>query len=121
MFQIDDASQMRSHGLKLISRQIHLNCTKVYFSNDVIMCLCSQMEVTLVDVFDESALSQSVKEEMYKCYPNARLAHLKTGGNFPFLSRADEVNMYIQVSVFFWVKFYIFTIMQLDINNKLFV
>lgn len=64
------------------------------------MCLCSQMEVTLVDVFDESALSQSVKEEMYKCYPNARLAHLKTGGNFPFLSRADEVNMYIQVSVF---------------------
>lgn len=53
-----------------------------------------------MDVFDESALSQSVKEEMYKCYPNARLAHLKTGGNFPFLSRADEVNMYIQVSVF---------------------
>lgn len=52
----------------------------------------------LLDVFDESALSQSVKEEMYKCYPNARLAHLKSGGNFPFLSRADEVNVYIQVS-----------------------
>ena len=64
------------------------------------VCFHPQMEVTLVDVFDESALSQAVKEEMYKCYPNARLAHLKTGGNFPFLSRADEVNMYIQVSVF---------------------
>lgn len=52
----------------------------------------------LLDVFDESALSQTVKEEMYKCYPTARLAHLKTGGNFPFLARADEVNVYLQVS-----------------------
>lgn len=56
------------------------------------------MNVTIVDVFDESALSQTVKEEVYKCYPDARLAHLKTGGNFPFLARADELNIYIQVS-----------------------
>ena len=51
----------------------------------------------IVDVFDESALNQKVKDEMYKCYPEARLAHLKTGGNFPFLSRHEEVNVYIQV------------------------
>ena len=35
---------------------------------------------------------------MYKCYPNAKRAHLKSGGNFPYLSRPDEVNLYIQVS-----------------------
>ena len=46
---------------------------------------------------DECALSQSVKEEMYKCYPDAKRAHLKDGGNFPYLSRADEVNIHIQV------------------------
>ena len=46
---------------------------------------------------DHSALSESVKEELYKCYPEARRAHLKTGGNFPYLSRPDEVNLFLQV------------------------
>ena len=50
-----------------------------------------------VQVNDECALSQAVKEEMYKCYPEARRAHMKDGGNFPYLSRSDEVNLYIQV------------------------
>ena len=50
-----------------------------------------------VQVNDHCALSEAVKEEMYKCYPEARRAHLKTGGNFPFLSRADEVNLFLQV------------------------
>jgi hypothetical protein len=48
-------------------------------------------------VYDRCALSQVVKDEMYKCYPDARRAHLKSGGNFPYLSRADEVNVYLQV------------------------
>ena len=48
-------------------------------------------------VFDESALSQRCKEEMYKCYPDAKRAHLKSGGNFPYLSRSNEVNLMIQV------------------------
>ena len=34
---------------------------------------------------------------MYKCYPNAKRAHLKSGGNFPYLSRSAEVNIFIQV------------------------
>ncbi|XP_050971974.1 maspardin isoform X2 [Labeo rohita] len=48
-------------------------------------------------VFDQSALSHEAKEEMYKLYPNARRAHLKTGGNFPYLCRSAEVNLYIQI------------------------
>lgn len=39
---------------------------------------------------------------MYKLYPNARRAHLKTGGNFPYLCRSAEVNLYIQVSS--WIQ-----------------
>lgn len=50
-------------------------------------------------MYDHCALSQAVKDEMYKCYPEAKRAHLKDGGNFPYLSRAEEVNVYIQVSV----------------------
>lgn len=53
-----------------------------------------------VEVFDQSALSLEAKEEMYKLYPNARRAHLKTGGNFPYLCRSAEVNLYIQVRSF---------------------
>nr|XP_039247494.1 maspardin-like [Styela clava] len=53
--------------------------------------------VTLMDVFDESALSQSVKDDMYKCFPNAKRAHLKTGGNFPYLSRSSEVNLHLRI------------------------
>lgn len=50
-----------------------------------------------MDVFDESALSSAVRDELYKCYPHAKLAHLKTGGNFPYLSRSAEVNLHLQV------------------------
>jgi len=57
--------------------------------------------VTIIDVFDEYALSSPVREELYKCYPGARLAHLKSGGNFPYLSRSDQVNVYLQVRSYF--------------------
>lgn len=42
---------------------------------------------------------------MYKLYPNARRAHLKTGGNFPYLCRSAEVNLYIQVSACIQTQF----------------
>ena len=50
-------------------------------------------------MFDESALSQLVKEELYKCYPDAKRAHLKDGGNFPYLSRSTEVDLHLQVNL----------------------
>ena len=53
--------------------------------------------VIVVQVFDESALTPSVKEELYKCYPNAKRAHLKSGGNFPYVCRSAEVNMHLQI------------------------
>jgi len=34
---------------------------------------------------------------MNQAYEKAKMAHLKTGGNFPFLSRSEEVNMHILV------------------------
>ena len=51
----------------------------------------------LSQVFDDCALSQPVKDDLYKCYPNCKRAHLKTGGNFPYLCRSSDVNLYIQV------------------------
>lgn len=55
--------------------------------------------VTLMDVFDDYALGSPIKENIYKEYPDAKLAQLKSGGNFPYLSRSDEVNLHLQVNI----------------------
>lgn len=72
--------------------------------------------VTIMDVFDEYAICSPVREEIYQFYPYAKLAQLKSGGNFPYLSRYEEVNLHIKVrNVFkksnlqlnaYFVKFY---------------
>lgn len=76
-----------------LASRLTLNCLKGYVEAHKL----ANLPVTIIDVFDESALSVSVREELYKCYPNAKLAHLKTGGNFPFLSRCSEVNLHLQI------------------------
>ena len=53
--------------------------------------------ISALQVYDECALSRQVQDEVYKCFPDAKRAHLKSGGNFPYLSRSAEVNMYLQV------------------------
>ncbi|CAI8024061.1 Maspardin [Geodia barretti] len=75
-----------------LAARLTLNCSDNYVEPQKL----KDIYVTIIDVFDESALSQRCKEEMYKCYPNAKRAHLKSGGNFPYLSRSGEVNLMIQ-------------------------
>jgi len=57
----------------------------------------NDLPVTIIDVFDDCSLTQDVREETYKYFPEAKLAHLKSGGNFPFLSRSEEVNLHIAI------------------------
>lgn len=80
-------------GQQELASRLTLNCMNSYVEPQKL----KDMPVTVMDVYDECALSQGVKDEMYKCYPEARRAHLKNGGNFPYLSRAEEVNVYLQV------------------------
>lgn len=80
-----------------MASRLTLNCIPDY----VEVHKLNDLPVTIIDVFDEYALSSEVREETYKCYPNARLGHLKSGGNFPYLSRSEEVNLYLQVYKFF--------------------
>uniref|UniRef100_A0A671EJ71 Maspardin n=1 Tax=Rhinolophus ferrumequinum TaxID=59479 RepID=A0A671EJ71_RHIFE len=76
-----------------LASRLTLNCQNSYVEPHKIR----DIPVTIMDVFDQSALSTEAKEEMYKLYPNARRAHLKTGGNFPYLCRSAEVNLYVQI------------------------
>ncbi|XP_043280675.1 maspardin-like [Venturia canescens] len=76
-----------------LASRLTMNCVSCYVEPQKI----SNLPITILDVFDEYALSNVVREEMYKCYPNAKLAHLKSGGNFPYLSRSAEVNLHLQI------------------------
>ncbi|KAJ3684514.1 hypothetical protein LUZ61_013678 [Rhynchospora tenuis] len=53
--------------------------------------------ITIMDTNDYCAVPQELKEQLNERYPGARKAVLKTGGDFPFLSRPDEVNLYLQL------------------------
>lgn len=46
---------------------------------------------------DYCATPLQLKDQLNERYSGARRAFLKTGGDFPFLSRPDEVNLHLQV------------------------
>jgi len=74
-----------------LASRLTLNCVSSFVDTSKIR----NVKVTIIDVFDKSALTTSARDEVAKRYPQAKLAHLKTGGNFPYLSRPDEVNLHI--------------------------
>ncbi|XP_076443471.1 maspardin-like [Babylonia areolata] len=76
-----------------LASRLTLNCMSCYVEPQKLR----DIDITIMDVFDDCALSGTVREEMYKCYPDARRAHLKSGGNFPYLSRCVDVNLFLQV------------------------
>ncbi|XP_072942709.1 maspardin-like [Epargyreus clarus] len=76
-----------------LASRLTLNCAPGYVQPQ----LLKDMPLTIMDVWDESALSSRVREDLHKSYPQAKLAHLKSGGNFPYLSRSDEVNLYLLI------------------------
>uniref|UniRef100_A0A166E1M4 Maspardin n=1 Tax=Daucus carota subsp. sativus TaxID=79200 RepID=A0A166E1M4_DAUCS len=59
--------------------------------------LLPDSNITLMDTNDQSATPQELKDQVTERYPGARRAYLKTGGDFPFLSRSDEVNLHLQL------------------------
>lgn len=89
-FMVD---RMDSLSRGQLASRLTLNCLDSYVEPQKL----KDVYITVMDVFDESALSQLVKEELYKCYPDAKRAHLKDGGNFPYLSRSTEVDLHLQI------------------------
>eukprot|EP00281_Chroomonas_sp_CCMP1168_P016878 CAMPEP_0206218634 /NCGR_PEP_ID=MMETSP0047_2-20121206/3901_1 /ASSEMBLY_ACC=CAM_ASM_000192 /TAXON_ID=195065 /ORGANISM="Chroomonas mesostigmatica_cf, Strain CCMP1168" /LENGTH=127 /DNA_ID=CAMNT_0053641145 /DNA_START=68 /DNA_END=447 /DNA_ORIENTATION=- len=57
----------------------------------------SDEQVTIIDSLDKTARPPSLKEELYRRYTGAKQAHVRVGGDFPFLSASEEVNLYIEV------------------------
>ena len=75
-----------------IASRLTLNCVPCEAQSEFI-----DVPVTIIRCWDTFAISETVRDNLEKCYPKAKLAHLKTGGNFPFLTRSDEINLHILV------------------------
>jgi maspardin len=89
-FMVERLDSMTQQAL---ASRLTLNCMNCYVEPQKL----KDVDVTLMDVYDECALSCTVRDEMCKCYPDAKRAHLKNGGNFPYLSRSTEVNVFLQI------------------------
>eukprot|EP00252_Welwitschia_mirabilis_P012793 TRINITY_DN28300_c0_g1_i1.p1 TRINITY_DN28300_c0_g1~~TRINITY_DN28300_c0_g1_i1.p1 ORF type:complete len:388 (-),score=55.37 TRINITY_DN28300_c0_g1_i1:153-1316(-) len=59
--------------------------------------LLADSAVTIMDTNDLCTVPQHLKNLLGERYPSAREAFLKTGGDFPFLSRPDEINLHLQL------------------------
>jgi len=87
--------QLESLTQSELASRLTLNC--LIGDLDPSKLALEQSRITIMDTWDEGAVPEKLRDDVYKQFPDAKVATLKTGGNFPYLSRADEVNMFIQV------------------------
>ncbi|KAL8226887.1 hypothetical protein R6Q57_016719 [Mikania cordata] len=59
--------------------------------------MLSDSSITIIDTNDKCAIPQQLKDEVSERYPGARKAYIKSGGDFPFLSRPDEINLHLKL------------------------
>mmetsp|Transcript_29729 Transcript_29729/g.61070 ORF Transcript_29729/g.61070 Transcript_29729/m.61070 type:complete len:343 (+) Transcript_29729:80-1108(+) len=81
MYQGDLASRLTLHCTPL-------DCAGIRLESD---------KITIIDSLDKVARPPELREELYSKYPDAKHALCRSGGDFPFLSVGDEVNLYIEV------------------------
>mmetsp|Transcript_7850 Transcript_7850/g.29397 ORF Transcript_7850/g.29397 Transcript_7850/m.29397 type:complete len:464 (-) Transcript_7850:1794-3185(-) len=53
--------------------------------------------ITIVETLDQTMASRQDRNELQECYPNARLAQIKYGGDFPQLANSEEVLLHVEV------------------------
>jgi maspardin len=87
--------QLETVSQKELAAKMTLNCTSGPLKPEKIKI--ENSTVTIIDTVDDVAIPTKLREDVYKFYPSAKLAFLKTGGNFPYLSRSEEFNLYLEV------------------------
>lgn len=53
--------------------------------------------ITLVESSGETMVPEELRRELRRRYADSRVAELKSGGDFPFLSCPDEVSLFVEV------------------------
>lgn len=79
-------------GYDLVAR-LTINCTH----ETVRGIKVPQEKITILDVMDKCMIPPELRQELLKEYPNAKYTPLKSGGDFPFLSKHSEFTMHIEI------------------------
>jgi len=87
--------QLESLEQSELAARLTLNCTLADFNPTELNW--DKTKITILDTLDEVAVPEKCREELYKFYPEAKVAELKYGGNFPYVSKPDETNLYLEV------------------------
>lgn len=79
-------------GYDLVAR-LTINCT-----HETVRGLrVPQERITILDVMDRCMIPPQLRQELVKEYPNAKYTPLKSGGDFPFLSKHSEFTMHMEI------------------------
>lgn len=57
----------------------------------------AQEKITFIDSINDVSVPNFLREQLYILYKNAKKAFLKSGGDFPYLSRFDQLNLHLMV------------------------
>lgn len=78
-------------------RDILASRLALFVSSSSVVPRISESRVTLIDALDRAPISLELSKNVSKQLPGARRAFLKEGGDFPYLSVPDEVNVHLVV------------------------
>eukprot|EP01083_Nonionella_stella_P084554 234119_1 len=85
--------QLESISRSDLASRLTLNCTL----GSVYDIEIPRKRITVIDSLDAFSLPESLRDSLYNLVHGARISNLKTGGDFPFLSRPEEFTMLLQV------------------------
>eukprot|EP01132_Coremiostelium_polycephalum_P002794 gene2794-3474_t len=89
-FMVEQVESLTSDEL---ASRLSLNCEEsILNTNGAFM-----NNITIIDTLDSKTVPEKLREEVYKYYPDAKIALIKTGGDFSYITRASELNIHIQV------------------------
>lgn len=76
-----------------LASRLGLNCTP----STVGLLALDQRRITLLESNGETMVPEDLRRQLRGLYPDARVAQLKSGGDFPYLSCPDETTLFIEV------------------------
>eukprot|EP01107_Rhizomastix_libera_P012294 TRINITY_DN3054_c0_g5_i2.p1 TRINITY_DN3054_c0_g5~~TRINITY_DN3054_c0_g5_i2.p1 ORF type:complete len:399 (+),score=116.45 TRINITY_DN3054_c0_g5_i2:33-1229(+) len=88
MFENVDADSLTSR-LVLLTKRYHIQPHEC-FDNE---------KVTIINSLDDTSVPEGLKSEVFKLYPNSKLAEVRSGGEFPYLSQPDEFALHLKVHI----------------------
>lgn len=76
-----------------VASRLSLNCTPCIVGPLAL----DQHRMTLLESNGETMVPEELRRQLRGMYPDARVAQLKSGGDFPYLSRPDEATLFVEV------------------------